>query len=107
MNSWKLEGNWKGTGAYAKKESAKETVKEPEQAQKKELSKDALTWSDDTSSRVKEISFDNGMLYVTFRDGTTVEYDNIELSLAKAFIESDSKGRFVNAHLKGISYKVV
>lgn len=77
----------------------------------------AISWAADLhpngrepSSHVKTIDFpgdEDGTLLVTFRDGTTVEYKNIDYALAKAFVESDSKGRFVNRRLAGLKYRIV
>lgn len=77
----------------------------------------AISWAADlhpngheNSTYVKTIDYPgdaDGTLLVTFRDGTTVEYKGIEYKLAKAFMESDSKGRFVHNHLRNLKYKIV
>lgn len=77
----------------------------------------AISWAADLhpngrepSSHVKVIEYKgdkDGTLLVTFRDGTIVEYKNIDYALAKAFVESDSKGRFVNRRLAGLKYRIV
>lgn len=77
----------------------------------------AISWAADlhpngheNSAYVKVIDYPgdaSGTLRVTFRDGTTVEYTNVDYETAKAFMESDSKGRFVHNHLRNLKYKLI
>ena len=58
------------------------------------------------STLVKSIDY-NGVdetLTVTFRDGFTAHYDNIDPKLAEDFSKADSKGRWALANLWGRAY---
>lgn len=63
----------------------------------------AKSWAPDIhkgiedSSWVKSIDYDESkqVLTVTFRDGFTAHYPNITKDEATAFVEDDSKGRYV------------
>ena len=63
----------------------------------------AKSWAPDihngieNSSWVKSIDYDERkqLLTVTFRDGFTAHYPNITKDEAKAFVEDESKGRYV------------
>lgn len=63
----------------------------------------AKSWAPDihkgieNSSWVKSIDYDesNHLLTVTFRDGFTAHYPNITKDEATAFVEDESKGRYV------------
>lgn len=63
----------------------------------------AKSWAPDihdgieNSSWVKSIDYDESkqLLTVTFRDGFTAHYPNIKKDEATAFVEDESKGRYV------------
>ena len=76
--------------------------------------KQVFSWAADIhdkrepSSWVKEIHFDNGTLSVTFTDGATCVYGKtFTKAEVLSFINSSSKGRWVNQNLKGVPYTII
>ena len=76
----------------------------------------AQSWNPEThpkgrgdSLHVASFSYDGETktLVVTYRDGTTCQYDNIPEDMAKEFVRADSKGRWAIKHLHPLPYKVV
>lgn len=76
--------------------------------------KDATSWNAEThpsgagpSFLVKDIKYDNATkkLSVTYRDGFTAVYDNIDRGDAWLFTTSDSKGRWAHEHLWNLPYR--
>ena len=67
----------------------------------KQVSNTTLRVDNDKTSWVQSFEYDESKqeLTVTFRDGFTAHYPNITKDLATAFIEDESKGRFVWKHL--------
>ena len=57
------------------------------------------------SSSVEAVGYDpdSGKLYVRFKgSGRAYVYFGVPASVYDAFMAADSKGRFVNAHVKGL-----
>lgn len=52
------------------------------------------------SSNVQEIGHDGTNLYVKYKSGTYV-YEKVDKSIYEGLLNSDSKGRFMNEHIKG------
>jgi len=59
-----------------------------------------------TSSVIREIQHnaDNNELRVTFRNGDTYAYPNVDRKVAEEFAQAPSKGRFFNQNLGAIYY---
>jgi len=53
-----------------------------------------------SSSNVKSIGYENGILEVIFHNGLAYRYDVPE-SVYREFMSAPSKGRFVSSRLKG------
>lgn len=76
----------------------------------------AQSWNTEThpegmgpSHLVQDIDYDNisRKMDVTYRDGFTAEYDGIDSSQAKSFIQADSKGRWALKNLWNLPYKEI
>ncbi len=52
------------------------------------------------SSNVKEIGYEENTLYVKYQTGTYV-YEGVDRNLYEGLMKSDSKGRYLNEHIKG------
>lgn len=87
----------------------------PEQRGNRVSVYNAQSWNPEThpqgrgdSYLVQDFDYDNdGTLQVTYRDGFTAEYKNIDPQDAKEFARADSKGRWARKHLWDLPYKEV
>lgn len=61
----------------------------------------------ENSSYIQDIDYANGKMDVTFRDGTTVELDNVDAKKARDFSQAPSKGRFYNQNFRDLPYKII
>ena len=52
------------------------------------------------SSNVVSIGYENNNLYVNYKSGT-YKYENVDKSIYESLLTSDSKGKFMNEHIKG------
>lgn len=52
------------------------------------------------SSNVARIGWDNNSLYVDFKNGS-YEYKNVPKRIYNEMLEAESKGKYLNAHVKG------
>lgn len=52
------------------------------------------------SSNIISVGYDNNNLYVNYKSGTYC-YENVEKSVYENLMSSESKGRFMNEHIKG------
>lgn len=76
----------------------------------------AQSWNPETHPKgrgdsylVQDVSYDakSGKMDVTYRDGFTAEYDNIQPQQAQEFARADSKGRWALKHLWKLPYRGV
>ena len=74
----------------------------------------AQSWNPEThpegrgdSYVVQDITYDDGKLDVTYRDGFKAQYDGITPQEARDFAQADSKGRWAHAHLWDLPYKEI
>ena len=51
------------------------------------------------SSNVVSIGYENNNLYVNYKSGT-YKYENVDQSVYESLLNSESKGRFMNEHIK-------
>lgn len=58
------------------------------------------------SSNVKAIGYDEkgSVLFVEFNSGSLYEHYGIPAYIFQAFLDSDSKGRFLHSHIKSVGY---
>lgn len=60
------------------------------------------------SSNIKGVGYENGTLLVEYLGGSRYEYENVPEELFNEMLKADSKGKFVNASIKGkFNYKKV
>ncbi len=52
------------------------------------------------SSNIISVGHDGTNLYVNYKSGTYM-YENVDKSVYESLLSSDSKGRFMNEHIKG------
>ena len=52
------------------------------------------------SSNIISIGHDGTNLYVNYKSGT-YKYENVDKSVYESLLTSESKGRFMNEHIKG------
>lgn len=60
-----------------------------------------------SSSWVDAYLYEGGTLFVRFKGGTLVRYDDVPFDLWFEFLQATSKGRFVHDHLINRPYTVV
>jgi hypothetical protein len=53
-----------------------------------------------TSSFIRSVEYDNGILLVTFANGSMAEYYRVSRSVGEAFRDAESKGRFFNENIR-------
>lgn len=53
------------------------------------------------SSNIQEVGYLNNDLYVRYASGTYV-YEGVEKSLYEGLVSSESKGKYMNEHIKGM-----
>lgn len=60
-------------------------------------------WIPVESSNVSQIGFDddNGIIGVVFKNGSVYAYHGCDAAEFAEFKDADSKGRYINQHLKG------
>ena len=63
----------------------------------------AIEWTDVDSSNIEAIGFDDedDSLFVRFNSGQEYVYYNVPEETFEAFKDADSKGKFLNEHVKG------
>ena len=54
-----------------------------------------------TSSNIKAIDYKDGELIVEYLSGAIYKYKNVPRERFKEFMESESKGRYMNESIKG------
>lgn len=56
----------------------------------------------ENSSQIAAVGYDPAakLLHVEFKSGGTYAYEDVPADKADAFVKSDSKGRFLSAHIK-------
>lgn len=54
------------------------------------------------SSNIASIGYENGTLYVRFRNGGTYAYLNVPQSVYNSLMSAPSCGSYLAAHIKGI-----
>ena len=52
------------------------------------------------SSNIISVGHDGTDLYVNYKSGT-YKYENVDKSIYESLLTSDSKGKFMNEHIKG------
>jgi hypothetical protein len=52
------------------------------------------------SSNVVSVGYKDNNLYVNYKSGT-YKYENVDKSVFESLLSSESKGRFMNEHIKG------
>lgn len=52
------------------------------------------------SSNIISVGHDGTNLYVNYKSGT-YKYENVDKTLYESLVNSDSKGKFMNEHIKG------
>lgn len=90
-----------------------QTVETPSSSQTVSV-QNAQSWNPEThpdgrgdSLYIENIDYENGVMDVKFRNGFEAEYKDISPEEAKNFAQSDSKGRFFNAHFRDHPYTEV
>lgn len=53
------------------------------------------------SSNISKIGYEDDTLYVEYKSGTQYKYKGFPKNLYESFLEAESKGRFMNAEVKG------
>lgn len=54
------------------------------------------------SSNIKEIGWENGTLWVRFKNGGTYTYAKVPKSVHDALMRAESKGKYFIAHVKNV-----
>ena len=64
---------------------------------------DTVVWTEVESSNIDQIGYDEDRqeLHVLFNSGSEYVYAGVSDTTVKAFIEADSKGKFLNQYIKG------
>ncbi len=62
-----------------------------------------MEWQEVESSNIAAIGYDEDthMLHVRFNYGAEYVYSDVPADVHKAFLAADSKGRYLNEHIKG------
>lgn len=71
--------------------------------QKEELLKllqEAIAPTDVESSHLKTIEHNGKDLYITFKDGSTYEYDDVPEAMVRQMLKVDSKGKFLWRYIR-------
>lgn len=58
-----------------------------------------------TSDLIQDVSYSNGDLFVTMRNGARYCYPEVESGLVQEFLAADSFGRFFNDHIRHLDYR--
>lgn len=68
----------------------------------------AIEWVEVESSNIGSIGHDGRNLYVRFKNDTVYKYADVAGSIVQEFVKSESKGKFLNANIKGkFEYKKI
>ncbi|TET43042.1 MAG: KTSC domain-containing protein [Dehalococcoidia bacterium] len=62
-----------------------------------------VTWESVESTNIDMIGYDedNSQLHVKFRSGAEYVYNEVPPAVYQEFLDSDSKGKFLNERIKG------
>ena len=52
------------------------------------------------SSNIDSVGYENENLYIKYQSGAIYKYKNVPKVIYESFIDSDSKGRFMNSEIK-------
>lgn len=58
-----------------------------------------------TSELIQDVSYSNGDLFVTMRNGARYCYPEVESDLVQEFLTAESFGRFFNDHIRHLDYR--
>lgn len=59
-----------------------------------------LSWLSVQSSAIKAIAYQDKSLYARFTSGREYEYKDVPLDVYQAFLDTPSKGRYLNSVIK-------